>query len=84
MIHLLEDRSQLSVQLQASPGEHSTVHSAFNQLLQFGPLLDDVDIKLRLVLYLYNNETLHNRKHCQPEFEQLPADMLMLVVNVCG
>ena len=65
MIHLLESRSQLSVQLQASPGEHSTVHSAFNQLLQFGPLLDDVDIKLRLVLYLYDNKTLHNRKHCQ-------------------
>ncbi|XP_073238709.1 mediator of RNA polymerase II transcription subunit 24-like [Porites lutea] len=51
VIHLLESRSQLSVQLQASPGEHSTVHSAFNQLLQFGPLLDDVDIKLRCNCY---------------------------------
>lgn len=82
MIHLLESRSQLNVQLQASPDEHSTVHSAFNQLLQFGPLLDDVDIKLRLVLYLY--KTLHNRKHCHPEREQLPGDMSMLVVNFCG
>ena len=63
VIHMLESRSQLSVQLQVTPGEHSTVHSAFQQLLQFGPLLDDVDIKLRLVLYFY--KTLHNHNNCE-------------------
>ena len=50
MIRLLESRSQPSVQLQAGPaGEHSMAHNAFQQLLQFAPLLDDADIKCRLV-----------------------------------
>ena len=52
MIRVLETRSQPSVQLQPNSGEHSTAHNAFQQLLQFAPLLDDVDLKCRLSFFL--------------------------------
>lgn len=48
MIRLLESRSQPPVQLQPSPVEHSAAHTAFQQLLQFAPLLDDADQKCKL------------------------------------
>ena len=48
MIRLLETRSQPSVQLQPNAGERSTAQNAFQQLLQFAPLLDDADLKCRL------------------------------------
>ncbi|XP_015753279.1 PREDICTED: mediator of RNA polymerase II transcription subunit 24-like [Acropora digitifera] len=42
---ILESRLQVANQLQPTPAEHSTVLNAFQQLLQFIPLLDDADIK---------------------------------------
>jgi len=39
------------VQLQPNTGEHSTAHNAFQQLLQFAPLLDDIDLKSRCNCY---------------------------------
>ncbi|KAL9983787.1 hypothetical protein ACROYT_G006017 [Oculina patagonica] len=47
VIRILETRSQPAVQLQPGTGEHSTAHNAFQQLLQFAPLLDDADLKCR-------------------------------------
>ncbi|KAJ7336610.1 Mediator of RNA polymerase II transcription subunit 24 [Desmophyllum pertusum] len=51
VIRLLETRSQPPFQLQPTPGEHSTAHNAFQQLLQFAPLLDDADLKCRCNCY---------------------------------
>ncbi|CAH3122935.1 unnamed protein product [Pocillopora meandrina] len=51
VIRLLESRSQPPVQLQPSPVEHSAAHTAFQQLLQFAPLLDDADQKCKCNCY---------------------------------
>ncbi|XP_068742847.1 mediator of RNA polymerase II transcription subunit 24-like isoform X2 [Montipora capricornis] len=45
VIRIMESRSQVAVQLQPIPAEHTTALNAFQLLLQFIPLLDDADIK---------------------------------------